>query len=425
MRDLPYGQGSIRLTDLWEGKGLWTAPGPFHPVDGEKVVQRALEKPLGIPSLHDFLSPGCRCTVVVPDLTRRASVRVYLPLVLDRLRSMGVAKGDVTIVVALGIHRSLDEAELATLVGEQILSTYDVVNHDPDDPGGCVRLGITGNGIPVQINSRVAQADRVILTGNVTYHYFAGYGGGGKALLPGVSSRESCESHHKMVVAWRRGELEGDLAPGVLEGNPVQRVIREACALAPPHMVLNVVTDPRGGIIGASAGARDAAHLEACRTHDAYYRRRLKNPSRLVIASAGGFPKDINFIQAHKGLFSAHMAAEAGGVVILAAQCPEGAGHRDFFSWFDRCRTEEQWLQRLEEDYQINGQTAFSTWLRTRRTTTILVSRLDPGDVHRMGMIPSGTMEEALREAERILGGLPVPVILPDAGDTLPVTRTA
>ena len=155
--------------------------------------------------------------------------------------------------------------------------------------------------------------------------------------------------------------------------------------------------------------------------HDVFYRREVRHPAALVIASAGGYPKDVNFIQAHKGLFGAHMPVKERGVVVLLAQCPEGAGNRDFYRWFDRCASEEEWLRELDENYQINGQTAFSTWLRVSRCPTILVSMLDPVDVKKMGMIPAGDVGEALAEARAILGELPLPIVLPDAADTLTV----
>jgi nickel-dependent lactate racemase len=179
------------------------------------------------------------------------------------------------------------------------------------------------------------------------------------------------------------------------------------------------VTEPGGGIVGAAAGELAAAHLDACRLHDSFYRRELDGPSRLVIASAGGVPKDVNFVQAHKGLYSAHRAVAEDGVVILAARCREGTGNPDFAGWFERCSTEEQWLDDLESRYQINGQTAYSTWLRVRAVPTVLISELPPDLVNTMGMIPAADPIEALEQAEKLLGGLPTPVVLPDAGDIL------
>jgi nickel-dependent lactate racemase len=417
--NLPYGKSTLGLKDRWHGRARWVAPGPFRTAESRVVVEKALDEPIDSPALEDLGLTGKRIACVVPDLSRRAAVDAYLPVLLPRLLSVGVKAEDVCIVVALGIHRPLEKKELRELVGRETWARFRVVNHDPEAEEGNIALGVTTGGIRVEVNREVAMSDRIILTGGITYHYFAGYGGGRKALFPGVASRRSCEAHHRIVVSWRRKEISGSIAPGVLDANPIHREMMEACTFAPPIYLLNVVTDPQGRIIGAFSGDLNAAHLRACRMHDDFYRRAVPELSKLVIASAGGYPKDVNFVQAHKGLHGAHMAVADGGVVVLLAECLEGPGHKNFFSWFVRCSTEEGWLRELERSYQINGQTAFSTWLKVRRSPTILVSRLDPDEVRVMGMVPAESMEEALDEAKRVLGDLPVPIILPHAADTL------
>jgi nickel-dependent lactate racemase len=161
--------------------------------------------------------------------------------------------------------------------------------------------------------------------------------------------------------------------------------------------------------------------MDACQKHDSWFRKKIQTPSKLVIAGCGGYPKDVNFVQAHKGLFAAHQAVAGDGAVVLAADCAEGAGHKDLLHWFDICHSESKWLNELQARYQINGQTAFSTWLRVTSVPTVLVSRLKSSDVKRMGMTPAKDMKEALEAAEEILGELPVPLVIPDAGDVLPV----
>ncbi len=424
MFSLPYGRSSIKLPDLWNGRAKVISPGPFPDSDPGKTVSDAIDNPLGGVALEKICRSGSRIACVIPDLTRRASVREYLPILLERISEAGVQAGDVTIIVALGIHRPLTDSELETLVGKSVRDNYRVINHDPDKEGANIYVGRTGAGIPVRINREVAEADCVILTGSVTYHYFAGYGGGRKSLLPGVASRTTCETHHKLVVSWRRGDLKGKLGPGELEDNPAHWQMVQACGFVPGIFVLNVVTDPGGRIIAASAGELEAAHADLCRKHDLWFRKELEDQFPLVIAAAGGYPKDVNFVQAHKGLFSAHQAVSAEGAVVFVARCPEGAGHSDMLGWFDRCKTEKEWLGNLQARYQINGQTAFSTWLRVTSVPTVFVSGMVPEDVKRMGMIPAGDMGKALKEVERILGKLPVPVIIPDAGDVLPVVKS-
>jgi nickel-dependent lactate racemase len=427
---LPYGTGQLEFPDRWDGQARVIEPGPFPDgTVGADEVAWALQNPTGSPRLAEIARPGQKVVLVIPDLTRRAAVSTYLPPLLEELSGAGIGDDDITIVVALGIHRPLVNSELEALTGEEVCRRFKVVNHDCDAPEANVYLGQTTTGLPVEINRSVAEADLVVLTGSITYHYFAGYGGGRKSLLPGVASRKSCEANHRMVVDFRRGKLSGAIGgmigPGILDNNPVHSAMIEACAMVPPIFVLNTVTDPHGNITAASAGELVQAHVEACRHHDFYYQQELEECSRLVIASSGGSPKDINFVQAHKGLYSAHMAVAQDGVVILTASCQEGTGHIDFMSWFERCSTESRWLEELEKNYQINGQTAFSTWLRVRSVPTVLISELPDEMVGKMGMIPASNPEEALERATGILGELPVPLVLPDAGDTLTVVRSA
>ncbi len=425
MYSLPYGKSSIQIPELWNGRANVLLPGPFPDSDPEKIVTHALDNSLGGVSLEKLCRAGSRIACVIPDLTRRAAVREYLPVLLQRLSDIGVGQTDVTIIVALGIHRTLTDAELRELVGDEIRNRYRVINHDADGKGSNILLGKTDAGIPVDINKSVVKADCVILTGGITYHYFAGYGGGRKSLLPGVASRQACEAHHRLVVSWRRGELKGELGPGVLTDNPVHRQMVQACNFISPIFVLNVVTEPGGRIVAASAGELETAHMDACQKHDSWFRRELQGPSKLVIAGAGGYPKDVNFVQAHKGLFGAHQAVAGDGVVVLAADCGEGTGHVDLLGWFDRCHSESKWLDELQARYQINGQTAFSTWLRVTSVPTLLLSRLKRSEVARMGMIPANDMKEALTAVEKILGELPVPLVIPDAGEVLPVVGNA
>ena len=184
---LPYGKTSIPIPDLWNGKGTVLSPGIFPDHDPEQLVKKALDDPSGSLHLEDVCHPGGRVACVVPDLTRRAAVSKYLPVLLNRLDGMGIEPDSVIIVIALGIHRPLTRSEIRELVGPGVYEKYTIINHEPYEKGSCVQLGTTDAGIPVQINRFVADSDCVLLTGGINYHYFAGYGGGRKSLLPGVA----------------------------------------------------------------------------------------------------------------------------------------------------------------------------------------------------------------------------------------------
>ncbi len=417
--EIPYGRTKLRVPEWVPDAEDILMPGPFDDTEPEVILNDALDNPIDSQPVEEMFSPGDRLLCVIPDMTRRAAVSSYLPLLLKRLEEAGHLPQDINILVGLGIHRPMKVEELAEHVGQWVKDRYSVINHDPDNADELSYIGDTPGGIPVSVNSMAVRADGIILTGGVTYHYFAGYGGGRKGILPGIASRQTCIDNHKLVVRWRRGELNGELGPGVLMGNPIHEQMLWACSVLPRVFSLNVVTDPDGRVFHASAGEVASAHQRACKALDRAFRKTLEKKGKLVLAGAGGWPKDLNFVQAHKSLYSAHRAVDEEGVVILAASCDDGAGHPDMMSWFRKCKTDGQWLRALDSRYQINGQTAYSTWLRANRTKTCLVSELSPADVLAMGMIPCGDLKEALGKAEKILGELPGPVLMPDAGDIL------
>ncbi|HJV36344.1 nickel-dependent lactate racemase, partial [Geomonas sp.] len=329
----------------------------------ELLVERALAR------CEEALArfrPGEKVVIVTSDVTRPTGSEVYLPLLVKKLNAAGVADRDVTIVVALGIHRKQTEAEHKKIVGG-LYGRIKVVDHDCDDPGALVYLGDTARGIPVEINRKVAEADRLILTGSVTFHYFAGFGGGRKSLLPGVSSRRSCMASHFAVLNKEQGSGRHPKAvTGNLEGNPVHEAMVEACSMRPPDFILNTVLTPEKRIMAAFAGDWLSAHLEGCRFYAETFSYPIEEQSDLVVVSCGGFPKDINLIQAHKSMEYASRALKPGGVMILLAECRDGYGHATFFNWF-RYATCAELESALRKRYEINGQTAWSVKEKAQR----------------------------------------------------------
>ena len=383
----------------------------------EALVERALDGCAG--ALANF-RPGEKVVIVTSDVTRPTGSEVYLPLLVARLNAAGVADRDIVIVIALGIHRKQSEAEHRRIVGE-LYGRIKVVDHDCDDPGALVYLGDTARGIPVEINRTVAEADRLILTGAVTFHYFAGFGGGRKSLLPGVSSRRSCMASHFALL--NKGEASGrhpKAVTGNLEGNPVHEAMIEACGMRPPDFILNTVLTPDKRILAAFAGDWRSAHLDGCRFYADSFSYPIARKSDLVVVSCGGFPKDINLIQAHKSMEYASRALKPGGVMILLAECRDGYGHATFFNWF-RCASCQDLEAALRKRYEINGQTAWSVKEKAERFRVYLVSQLPPAEVAAMGMIPAETPQQAL---ELALPGLPedfTAYLIPEGGVVLPV----
>ena len=383
----------------------------------EQLIAQALD---GCREALSQFRPGEQVVIVTSDVTRPTGSDLYLPLLVSRLNAVGIADRDIEIVIALGIHRKQTEAEHKKIVGA-LYGRIKVSDHDCDDPGALVYLGDTARGIPVEVNRRVAEAKRLILTGAITFHYFAGFGGGRKSILPGVASRRSClASHFALLNPAKASGRNPQAVTGNLEGNPVHEAMLEACGMRPPDFILNTVLTPDKRILAVFAGDWRSAHAEGCRFYAQAFSRPIAEKSDLVVVSCGGFPKDINLIQAHKSMEYASRALKPGGVMVLLAECRDGYGNATFFNWFayPDCAELESALRRR---YEINGQTAWSLKEKAERFRIVLVSQLPAQEVTTMGMMPAQTLQQALELARPLLPENFTAYLIPEGGNVLPV----
>lgn len=251
---------------------------------GAAAVRRALDNPIGQKPISQLFHPGETVAIVTSDITRPMPTAQVMPLLLEALYRAGIRKEDITLVFALGSHRKQTEQEQRTLAGSQAWAEIACVDSDPND---CICLGYTSAGTPVDITRRVAQADRRICLGNIKYHYFAGYSGGAKAIMPGVSTRAAIQANHRMMVL-------PDARAGALDDNPLRRDIEEAGAICGIDFILNVVLNERKEIIYAVAGDPVLAHRQGCAFLDTIYRKEISQPADIVLVGQGGYPKDLN-----------------------------------------------------------------------------------------------------------------------------------
>lgn len=377
-------------------------PSPLPPLfELGQVVREILEHPIGSPPLREVVRPGQQVVVVVPDRTRRVRQEVYLPILLDYLNSAGIPDKHITVVFAIGYHRGQTREEMEAVVGSEVSGRVELVNHNCHDRSAMAFLGMTTRGTPVWLNRRVVEADRVILTGGIVPHYFAGFGGGAKALNPGVAARETIAANHLLTLRSEGGTgLHPLCRDGVLEGNPVYEDIVESARMHPPHFLLNLVQDMQGEVVAVFAGDYLKAHRVGCRFVREHFFVPIREKADMVVVSCGGFPKDINFIQSHKSVHHGFYALRPGGTMIVLAECPEGVGSPTFLDWFD-CDDLVSLRRKLQERYTINGHTALVTLEKALSARIILVSRLDPGVVERMRMVPAGSLKEALDLVDR------------------------
>jgi nickel-dependent lactate racemase len=418
MIDLKCGDSSFPFNLSPERvRALLRPPIPEPAAPAAELVSRALD---GCTEQFAHFSAGEKVVIVTSDITRPTGSDCYLPILVERLNRAGIRDRDIEIVIALGIHRKQTEAEHKKIVGA-LYGRIKVSDHECDGSGSLVFLGETSRGIPVEINRTVAQADRLILTGAVTFHYFAGFGGGRKSILPGVSSRRSCMASHFALLNLDEGSGRHPKAvTGNLEGNPVHEAMLEACGMRPPEFILNTVLTPDKRILAAFAGDWREAHLAGCRYYAESFSYPIADKADLVVVSCGGFPKDINLIQAHKSMEYASRALKPGGVMIMLAECRDGYGNPTFFDWF-RFPTCGELEAALRKRYEINGQTAWSVKEKAERFRILLVSQLPPEEVRTMGMLPAATLQDALDQAFAMLPEDFSAYLIPEGGTVLPV----
>ena len=377
----------------------------------EMILRRALEHPTGMVRLSSLVTPGQSVAIVVSDVTRPCPTSRILPFLLAELESAGLNIRDQRIIFALGSHRCLSLPEKVTQVSPAI---YDRLYCEDIGSGPFVRLGRTVRGTPVEVYQPVAEADWRVYVGNIEYHYFAGYTGGAKALLPGVSSPESIRCNH----AWM---AHPNATAGRIEGNPVREDIEEAASFLGPSFLFNVVLDGSKRIVSAVAGDLTQAHRQGCRQVDELYRVPLERPADVVVASAGGTPKDINLYQAHKALENAARAVRDGGILILVAECTEGLGHATFAEWMTSGSTPDEILTRIQERFVLGGHKAAAIAKTLRRGVSVyLVSAMAPELVKSMGFVPFALAQEAVNSAHRALGPAADWAVMPHAGSTVP-----
>ena len=406
-----FGTG-VQEADIPDGNLLEVLmPNPVSlGLTGEAEVRRAMAAPIGTERLCELIRPNESVAIVTSDITRPMPTHQVMPLLLDELYSAGIQRSDITLVFALGSHRSHSEDELRKLAGERAYSEVRCVD---SSTARCIRLGYTSRGTPVDVDSVVAHADRRICLGNIEYHYFAGYSGGAKALMPGVSTREAIQRNHSMMVL-------PEACAGNLDQNPVRQDLEEAANMVGIDFLLNVVVDEQKQIVRAVAGDAQLAHREGCAFLDSFYRKILPRQADIVLVSQGGAPKDLNLYQTQKALDNAQHAVRQGGVIILIGSCKEGLGEHVFEEWITTASTPESMIERIAQNFELGGHKAAAIAMVLQQADIYLVSELPETFVQSIFLQPFPSAQSALDAAFAKLGCEASVLAMPYGGSTLP-----
>jgi len=406
-----YGKRSVDI-DIDEGNviSVLTPNEVALELTGVDEVIRSLRDPIDSAPLRDIVRPGERIAIVTSDITRPLPSYKILPAVLEELSRAGVADEDILIVFGLGSHEGHSEDRKRALVGDAVYDRVRCVDSDPDD---CVRMGVTSSGTPVDVFRPVAQADRRICLGNIEFHYFAGYSGGAKAIMPGVSTRDAIQNNHSAMV-------RPEAAAGRLNGNPVREDIEEAGRISGIDFIVNVVLNEKKEIIRSFCGHPVAAHRAGCAFLDSFYKICLPRKADIVVVSPGGFPKDINMYQAQKALDNARHAVRDGGIIVWLASCSEGLGEKHFEEWMTGHTKSSDMIDHIRREFVLGGHKAAAIALVLKKARIFLVSYLDPDFVRSIFLEPFTDAQGAVDAAFSELGSDSSVILMPFGGSTLP-----
>lgn len=393
---MPYGKGFVELEV--PGSAEIIEPSRLEGLPDEKSsLVEALRAPLGAPPLREVISPGDRIVIVTSDNTRPLPNRKLIPWILGELP--GVSADDITILIGTGSHRACSPEEIADMFGPDLAGGPRILNHDACDPAGLRLAGATGEDGNIFLNSTYLEAPRRITLGFIEPHFFAGFSGGPKALMPGIAGIDTIMRFHSShMIRDPRSNW------GVLEGNPVYAMASRAARIAKPDFAVNVTLNPAHDITGVfcgdvleshRAGARFAKEASMCACDD---------PFDIVVTSNSGHPLDRNFYQAVKGICAAGEIVKKGGAILCLSHCGDGIPHgSDFHEIMGMRESPEELLAMLEEPSFSRGE----AWQAHRlasvqvRAEVRLFSSLAPEEAARLGCIPvsdpAATMGELVR----------------------------
>ncbi len=414
---LPYGDKELYINLPEENLLGILKPREFRPEkDPEDIIKDALQNPVGTERIKEIARKKGKTAIVVDDHTRPCPTSKILPPLLDELYSAGIEDKDISIIFATGSHRTVTDEEAKRLLGEEIASRIKYISNDCKG-NDFVYIGTTSKGTKVSIKKAFYEADIRILTGDVEIHYFAGYGGGRKSILPGICSYETIQQNYKMNF------FHPNSKPGVLDGNPMHENMSEAARLARPDFCINVVQTEEG-IVNAFSGDFDIVLRKGVDVIDKVYKVSTGERADIVVTSANGSPHDIDLYQAYKALHLALNVVKENGAIILVSECKEGVGkgigHQNYEGWMRKFKTKEEMKRELQREFVIGGHKAYYHLSALQKATVFLVSEMPREDVENVFKLRyAKTPDEALEEAFKLMGSDAKILVIPKGITTL------
>ncbi|MFH2093903.1 MAG: nickel-dependent lactate racemase [Pseudomonadota bacterium] len=367
--DFKYGK-TVYPIDMPEQCNQLTIQEPDHKIDIQQFETDFAE------SLPKTLSNEAAISIAVADKTRLCEYAVFLPVLLKVFSQRKISASNITFFIAYGTHARQSDEQCLSAYGD-LYHTCRFVHHDCSNKDLFVRIGDTQSGTPVHIRKDLLDSDLIITFGALSHHYFAGYGGGRKLLFPGLGYKDDIYKNHSLFLDRTEKQLSPGCQPGNLNDNPLALDLKQIDDyLTQPRISIHGILNSKGKVCQLIIGNSYNDFLKACSILDTFYRVSDPRQYPLVIASCGGFPKDINLIQAHKAINNAATFVLDGGTLIVMAQCSEGVGSDTFLPYFDHSSFDAAFCA-LQNDYKGNGGTALSMMSKARRINVFLKTDLD------------------------------------------------
>ena len=412
--ELAYGRSTVKFT--WDDNQFVVISSDQHTEQPltDFAVGEAFDSPIGSPPLDEIIDSDDSILIVVSDATRPTGSAQLVNLLVRRLVQIGVSPSRMAVIFATGIHRRATDEEKRELLTPFIVQRLKILDHDAYDPAQLTSFGTTTSGVEVELSSALREYSRVIVIGGINFHYFAGFTGGRKSICPGLASAKTIEATHMLALDFETGGRKVGVGTALLDGNAVHEECDRVAQLVSPAFSINTIVASQKRAVDLFCGDWRAAHRTACEHYLAQHSLTVPAKRDVVIASCGGFPYDINLIQAHKALDMASYACNDGGTIVLLAQCGDGLGRPDFMKWFDSADARGL-ADRLRTEYEVNGQTAWALLTKAERYRVYLISGLPDEQVKRMRMIPARSLAEALAGV-----GIKTGYIMPRGAAVLP-----
>ncbi len=374
-------------------------------------VMRSLREPIGCPPLAEMVRGAKTVAIVVNDHTRKTPTKQILPPVLDELNDAGIPDSAVTVIFGCGTHRDVAEEEADYLLGSHCRGRVRYENHQhlADD---LVDLGDNGLGNRVFLNRTFATSDFRILIGDIEFHYYAGYSGGRKSVLPAVAGDSTIQHNHAQL-------LHPNATTGNLVDNPIHEDMVASARLARADFIVNTVNNTKREIVKSFAGDLEAAHLEGVKMVDSMYKVNLPAPADIVVVSSGGAPKDLDIYQGIKSVDNALRAVRKGGALVALLEAPEGLGHQVFDTWIREYGTLEELVDQVKHAFKLGGHKAYYIRKYSAHAKVFLVTSLDKEMVEgALGLVKSRDFQEAVDMAFDHVGHDARVLVIP-AGDKI------